>query len=293
MIQHLTRDQLDEVKYNNCISNAKNTCIYAYSWYLDIVCDSWDVLIKDDYVAVMPLPKRKKYGINYIYQIPWIQQLGVFSSDDIDGLRINEFVDSIPKKFKLIDVFFNSDNKFSSKHISVRNNYILPLNKPYEAIRRKFSKGRKSSIKQAQNSDITIIENYNHDEIIELFKQNKGAELHEKNLDYDVLSKLISYALSFNFAKSYAVINNSNELIGGAFFLIDAYRITYLFSAINNEGRTNNVMSYLLDHIIRTNAESEYILDFEGSMIKELASFFKSFGAVKEEYFWYKRRLFR
>ncbi len=293
MIQYVTRDQLDEKKYNNCISNSVSTRIYAYSWYLDIVCDNWDVLVLDDYLTVMPLPKRKKYGVNYIYQAPWVQQLGVFSSDYMNDSIVGEFIKSIPKKFKLIDVFFNSDNKFSSKYISIRNNYILPLNEPYEVIRKQFSKGRKSSIKQAQKYDLTIVENYNHDEIIELFKQNKGAKLHEKGLDYDILSKLISYALPFNFAKSYAVINNSNELIGGAFFLIDAYRITYLFSAINNEGRTNNVMSYLLDHIIRTNAESEYILDFEGSMIKELASFFKSFGADKEEYFWYKRGLFK
>jgi hypothetical protein len=289
MIEYLTRDQLDEKKYNYCISNAMNTRIYAYSWYLDVVCDNWDVLVEDDYMVVMPLPKRKKYGVNYVYQASWVQQLGVFSSDCIDGLKINEFIRSIPKKFKLVDVFFNSDNKISSKYISVKNNYILPLNEPYEVIRKQFSKGRKSSIKQAQNSDLTIVNNYNHDDIIELFKQNKGAELHEKGLDYVILSKLIKYALSFNFAKSYAVTNSNNELIGGAFFLIDAHRITYLFSAINNEGRAKHAMSFMLDTIIKSNTESRHILDFEGSMIKELASFFKSFGAEKEIYFHLKK----
>jgi hypothetical protein len=289
MIEYLTRDQLDEKKYNYCISNAMNTRIYAYSWYLDVVCDNWDVLVEDDYMVVMPLPKRKKYGVNYVYQASWVQELGVFSSDCIDGLKINEFIRSIPKKFKLVDVFFNSDNKISNKYISVKNNYILPLNEPYEVIRKQFSKGRKSSIKQAQNSDLTIVNNYNHDDIIELFKQNKGAELHEKGLDYVILSKLIKYALSFNFAKSYAVTNSNNELIGGAFFLIDAHRITYLFSAINNEGRAKHAMSFMLDTIIKSNTESRHILDFEGSMIKELASFFKSFGAEKEIYFHLKK----
>ena len=48
-------------------------------------------------------------------------------------------------------------------------------------------------------------------------------------------------------------------------------------------------MSLLMDHVIKTYAASNYILDFEGSMIKELASFFKSFGAQKEIYFHFKK----
>ena len=289
MIQYLTRDQLDEKKYNNCISNAINTRINAHSWYLDIVCDNWDVLVEGDYIAVMPLPKRKKYGIHYIYQAPWTQQLGIFSDHSIDGLTIEQFIKSIPKKFKLVDVLFNSENSMDSSQPKLRDNYVLSLNRSYEVIKKQFNKGRKSSIKQAQKLDLTIVDNYDHDEIIELFKQNRGAELSKKDLDYDTLSKLIKYALPFNFAKSYAVINNDKELIGGAFFLIDTHRITYLFSAINNEGRTNHAMSYLLDYTIRTNSESRQIFDFEGSMIKELASFFKSFGAEKETYFHLKK----
>lgn len=48
-------------------------------------------------------------------------------------------------------------------------------------------------------------------------------------------------------------------------------------------------MSFLIDHVIENNAESDYILDFEGSMIAKLASFFKSFGAQKEIYFHMKK----
>jgi hypothetical protein len=65
----------------NAIARSFNGIVYAYSWYLDIVSPGWDALVKDDYKSVMPLTWRKKYGIKYLYQPFFTQQLGVFSSD--------------------------------------------------------------------------------------------------------------------------------------------------------------------------------------------------------------------
>ena len=289
MIAYLTRDELNVVKYVTCISNAVNTRVYAYSWFLDIVCDTWDVLVEDDYQSVMPLPKRKKYGIYYIYQPPWIQQLGVFSLQTIKEFTVPQFLKKIPKKFKLVDIFLNSKNLMSSQRIKTRENFILSLDKTYETLRKQYSKGRKSSCNQAQQFNLEIIENYDYEKIIQLFKQNKGTELNKNYSDYQILSNLITHALCLNYVKSMGVINKNNELIGGAFFLKDKHRITYLFSAVNDEGREKQAMSFLIDHVIENNAESDYILDFEGSMIAKLASFFKSFGTQKETYFHLKK----
>jgi len=289
MIRHLTRNELDVAKYDRCISNAENLRVYAYSWFLDIVCDSWDVLVEGDYQSVMPLPKRKKYGIHYIYLPPWTQQLGVFSLRSITESVVLEFIKKIPKKFKLVDVFFNSNNLMNSQRIKTRDNFILSLDKTYESLRKQYTKGRKSSCKQAKHFNLDVIENYDHKKIIQLFKKNKGAELSKSYSDYQILNKLTEHSLRLNRIKSIGVINRNDELIGGAFFLTDKYRITYLFSAINDEGRKKQAMSFLIDHVIESNAGSNHILDFEGSMITELASFFNSFGAHKEVYFHLKK----
>jgi hypothetical protein len=156
-------------------------------------------------------------------------------------------------------------------------------------IRKQYSKGRKSSVKQAKNSNLEVVETCNPEELIQLFKKNKGTELNKKDSEYDILNRLITHALSIKFAKCYTVVTADKKLIGGAFFLIDKYRITYLFSALNSEGREKHAMSFLIDTIIKSNAEANYIFDFEGSMLKPIASFFKSFGAQKENYFWYKK----
>ena len=292
MIKHLTRKELDITKYDRCITNACNTRIYAYSWYLDIVCDDWDVLITENYQVVMPLPKRKKYGINYIYLPPWCQQLGLFSKDDITASLIDQFIAHIPKKFKMIDVFFNSENSVQQKKRKARKNFILSLNRPYKAIYDQFSKGRRSSIKKGSKEGLTIKENYKSEKIIEFFKQHKGNELNKDEADYLVLNKLMAKALTMGFAESLGVVNLDKELIGGAFFLKDQHRVTYLFSAINKEGRDKQAMSFLIDRMIKKYANNELIFDFEGSVIDELASFFKSFGAEQETYFHLKRYRF-
>jgi len=290
MIKHLTRKELDVKKYDNCISNAINSRIYAYSWYLDIVCEDWDVLVKDDYQAVMPLPKRRKYFINYIYLPPWIQQLGIFHEGKVHEGLVEKFIKLIPKKFKLVDVFLNSQNSLEGENIIVRTNYILKLNNDFDETYKNFKKGRKSSIKQAQNFDLKIIENFNYREIIQLFKINKGTELNKSSSDYTILSELIEYMLPLNLVESIAIVNKKNELIGGAFFLKDTQRITYLFSSINKEGREKQAMSFLITYVIEKYSKTKFILDFEGSMISNIAAFFKSFGAKKEIYFNYKKR---
>jgi len=286
MIRYLTGNEIDLKKYDNCISKAINSRIYAYSWYLDIVADkNWDVLVLNDYEAVMPLPKRKKYFISYIFLPPWVQQLGVFSMSEISENLIKRFIDQMPKKFKLIDIFFNSKNFFEHKDLTLRVNYILSLNNPYEALIKNYSKGRKSSIKQAQKIDLEVVQGYSHTEIINLFKINKGLKLNKSNVDYHILNTLIEAALLLNMAKSLAVLNSKKELIGGALFLKNDQRITYLFSSINTEGREKQAMSFLIDYVVKKFSNSEYIFDFEGSMINDIALFFKSFGAEKETYY--------
>jgi hypothetical protein len=81
-IQHLTRNEIDSIKWNNCVERSANGLIYAFSYYLDALCDNWDAFVIDDYNAIMPLPWRKKAGIKYIYAPPFIQQLGIIGTHE-------------------------------------------------------------------------------------------------------------------------------------------------------------------------------------------------------------------
>ena len=89
-IKYIHREHLDEEKYNQCIDTSIQSKIYAFSWYLDTVCDQWAVLVLNDYEAVMPVPWRKKYGFKYVHQPLWVLQLGIFSR--IESINEQEFI---------------------------------------------------------------------------------------------------------------------------------------------------------------------------------------------------------
>ncbi len=292
MIKYLLYKDIDFIKYDRCIFEARNSLIYAFSWYLDCVASEWDVLVLNNYEAVMPLPKRSKFCIDYIYQPPWIQQLGVFSKIKLNDQIIELFIKAIPRKFKLVDMMFNFDNQNSGSFIAIRNNLILDLNKTYEELYDNYNSSRKKSVKRARNIGLKIKSIKNAETLINLFIESKGNELKRPESDYKILNQIIQIALVKNKVKIYTVECKNKRLLAGAVFLIHNNRIIYLFSAVNQEGKQSQAISFIIDFVIQKFSSNKMILDFEGSMIPGITDFFTSFGTINQPYFWFKRRSF-
>src|SRR5689334_14051783 len=107
MISFVENKNIDRSKWDNLISQSANGLIYSHSWFLDLVCESWDAVIEDDYSAVLPLPRRKKYGIEYIFQPFYTNQFGVIARENVSAEKVNSFLQSIPKRFRYVDVMLN------------------------------------------------------------------------------------------------------------------------------------------------------------------------------------------
>lgn len=292
MIRYLKRNELDVIKYDNCIENAINSRIYVFSWYLDIVADNWDALILDDYEVVMPLPWRSKYFIKYIYPPAWTQQLGVFSEKSISEELILKFIKTIPKKFKKITIQFNSENKFQHKNVKERVNYILPLDKTYKEIYSRYRRDRKKRLRKGKEFNLEIINNSNFQKMKESFKANYKNRIEYSEKDFEKLRCLISEGYKRKAIIFTSILNYEKEPISNLLLLKGSDRIVVLFSSTNAEGLKKHAFTFLIDEIIKKHEMSSRILDFEGSNIKSIASFNKSFGAQVENYFFYQNAHF-
>ena len=83
-VRFLHRDEIDKQKWDEVITRSPAETLYPYSWYLDAAAENWSALVMDDYRFIMPLIWKRKYGIRYIYQPYYTQQLGIFSQENVD-----------------------------------------------------------------------------------------------------------------------------------------------------------------------------------------------------------------
>jgi hypothetical protein len=284
-ICYLRQTEISKPKWDECIEGADNGLIYAYSYYLDALAKSWDVLVMGDYEAVMPLTWNKKYGIYYLSQPPFTASLGVFGKNLTEKL-IGDFIQAIPKKFKLIEIALNYGNIFSvPEGLSiVRNNYTLSLNKDYQSLYLSYKQNIRRNIKKAEQFGCTIKKDIPVADVIALSKPLMKQLSGVKDEDYENFESLYYLLYQQNKAITYGVYSPSNELVSSCVYFLSNNRAYYILVGNHPNGKTLGASHYLIDRFIYDYANSNLILDFEGSDISNLAYFYSSFGADVEIY---------
>jgi len=284
-IQYLSHKEIDKTKWDACIDQAPNGLIYAYSFYLDSMSKHWDALVLNDYEAVIPLTWNRKYSFYYLYQPAFTASLGVFGKN-LNKELIDDFIRSIPSKFKLIEISLNAGNIIGdSKTFSLlRSNYILHLNKPYEEIYKAYRDNHKRNISKALQLGCSVSKEIPADEIILLNKEQLQHIDGTKPEDYPNFKSLYEFLKNRGQAKTYAIVDAKNKLLASAVFFFSHNRAYYIMVGNHPEGKTLGASHALIDAFIKDHAGQDLILDFEGSDIRNLAFFYSGFGAKEEVY---------
>jgi len=282
MIKYLEREQIDDEKWNHCINHSFNGNFYGYSWFLDIVGGEWSALVENNYERIFPLVQKRKFGISLVYQPFFTQQLGLFSTTRLDGDVLNTFINAIPAKFKRIEINLNTHNNIGEGRYRIipQLNHELDLIHSYEKIRQGYSENLIRNLKKAEKAGLTISENIKPDDIIDLFRKNRGQDIgHLYDQDYLRL-KRIAYTCTYKgIAYIQGVYDRKNQLVAGAFFIQSHKKVIFLFSGLSTEGRQTAAMPFLIDDFIQRHAGQHLTFDFDGSNDPNLARFYKSFGS--------------
>ncbi len=279
------REDLDIKKYNACIKNAYNSKLYAFSWYLDVVADHWSVLMLDDYKAVMPIPWNKKMGLRYSLQPLFCQQLGLFSSVSLDQTTISLFFKRLARFSLFCDININKSYLKQDLNYDKKINYTLNLNHRHDHLVNNYRKDRRKSLRKALKGGLIVKESQDKESLIALYKEVFDF-LNLSDKYYIVIDKLIAYCLKNNYGFIREVYHNS-LLVCSGFFINYNNTLYYMFSASSVHGKKFGATTFLIDSVIKDFSEKEYVFDFEGSSIKNIASFYKSFGSEKDYYYHY------
>lgn len=281
MINYIEHKNINKQKWDTCINESTNACIFVYSWYLDIVSEDWSALVLNDYEAVFPLASKSKYKINYIIQPFFTRYFGVFSKLKISEKLVTDFFSSIPEKFKFIEFCIHESNPIQKGEYTLQEKkyQFLDLDRKYESIQKEFSDNAKRNVKKAIKAGLHVQLGISPEKIVNLFKITKGNELEIfKAEHYKILIKLMNECLKLNKGQSIAVYDG-NKLCAAGFFMFSNNRFIFLKSGVTDEGKSKGAMHFLFDHFIKENADQEFQLDFGGSSVDSVARFYKNFGA--------------
>lgn len=283
-IQYLQQYEIDKIKWDQCIKTADNSLIYAYSFYLDHMSENWDALILNDYEMVMPLTWNKKFGIKYLYQPFLTAQLGVFGKRITEKIT-GEFIESIPASFRYIDISLNTGNIFSipTGFIIHRANYTLDLNKPYNSLKDNYRENILRNIKKAYQLGCTYEKDFDAEKVIGLAITQMKSYDKSSSGQVAKFRKLYEYLQLKKMILTRGIALNGELLASCVFFIADK-RAYYILVGNHPNGKTIGASHALIDSFIQEWADSDMILDFEGSDIRNLAFFYSGFGAKEEIY---------
>jgi hypothetical protein len=288
MVYKKLNSQIDKGQWDKIVELSDYSRIYGLSWYLDIVSPKWQGLVSENYKWIMPLPVKFKFGIRYLVQPVFCQQIGVYGI----GIKKNiasQFYSKIYWKFPYINVQINNFTGLEKrKYLNGRINYELDLTSTYEVLVKDYTENTLRNIKKAEKLGI-FIEHCSMDEFI-TFCKSHAMGISDQLLE--ILSKLILACMDRKLIQILKASNLDKEILSAACYIVWNKRIIYLAGASSAPGKKLSSMFMIFDFIIKKYAASGYILDFEGSMIPGIARFFRGFGAKSTYYYTLKKYLF-
>ena len=107
ILQIIPSNQIDKAKWDACVANNSNGLIYATTAFLNAMAKEWKGIVINDYETIFPLCIKQKFGIEYLYTPPFIQQLGFIGNNELVNKNV---IAAIFEKVKYGSVNLNFSN---------------------------------------------------------------------------------------------------------------------------------------------------------------------------------------
>ncbi|MBO8130229.1 MAG: hypothetical protein H0Z29_01780 [Candidatus Marinimicrobia bacterium] len=281
----------------------ENLPIFLKKWWLDVVASNrWHYIAsrKNNLIVIWPILHEKKFFLKISRMPPFTQYLGPYILKDKNmSISISEEIEiyeSLLKKISIYNVFKQRLNlgvknllpfiwqKFNT---SVRYTYRIDTSqKMLGNIFKNMSATRRRKIKKG--SEVLVAEKGTVNEKFLQLIMRTFIRKHENIPDsIDLLTDIYKQSMKND---SGVIINakkqNSDEIWGTAFFVQDKFALYYLIGAyddkVDKEGLTS---SFLIWEGIKLAKEKGLVFDFEGSVLKGVEYFFRSFGGELNPYY--------
>jgi hypothetical protein len=242
----------------------------------------------------------KKYGFTFLKLPPYTPHCGLFfMSDSKNHSSVNNFSKEVmngvcdfitAQKSALTVLAFPSAiidfQPFIWNKYKVVPNYTyrIDLQKTIEEIKSNFDSRNRNVINKAIKEEVLVTENaLGKEELFQFFMDSLNttdATIYEKELK-NIFMTFSDEGNSFS-----VVAKKGDELLGVVFCVYDKNNCYYLLGGVNKKSGVQGVNNLLvLKSIEKAKALGCTTFDFEGSMLKGVEKFFRSFGPELVPYF--------
>lgn len=291
--------RIDRNKWDRCISGSPNGMIYAYADYLDHMTEHWTGLVVGDYSAVMPIPWKQKYGIRYVCQVPFVQQLGIFTTGG--DVPYKELLQHLLSYCRYGDYSFNWGNLAAITGVSgdgalsgpgfqkgvfssqIRSNYVLRLDHPYTSLENTFSPDTRQNIRRSQRFGLAY-RPAGIAEAIGLYRLLYMERIKVLPRDFTAFEELCGLLEKKDRVVVRKSVDATGALLSVVLLLKDERRLYNIMNGTTPEGRAREANFFLLSEVWKEYAQSGYLFDFEGSDLPGVRAFYRKFGAVAQPY---------
>ena len=284
--------------YAEWVKGQEQLPIFMQPWWMDAVCagKEWDVIIypagaqsAKEVKSAMPYLIRKRLGLRYIL-MPQMTQIGGIYGDivsapaaemakEIDALKLHYYYQHYPIG-SLYPAEMAAHGCKVKKRVTYRLNDLSDLDKVID----NFSRNKKRQLQKAlslhgERGKIGPEEFY-------AFHTNCLLE-HRKTISYSREFLLVLERKTRRLGQSeiVSIHNADGELYAAAYVVWNKEVMHYLIAAQDDRHKDSGAMALLVLECIKLAREKGVIFDFEGSMIRGVASHFKQFGATPSEYY--------
>jgi hypothetical protein len=288
----LSRPEVDTTRWNLAVNQSLQQVVYAYSWYLDVVCDDWVAIVWPSahaYEVILPLPVQRKYGVSVVQQPLFCQFLGFYYSSSLPEHLMCEFFSVLNRAFSYISAYrFHPQNftpqlrSCAERHrltIETLYTHRLPLTETFESVSAAYTRDRKANLKRSRRYGWGIAASEDIVPLIALFKQNHAQQISGgvDPMAYEMLHEI--YEKCRRHAQAELWYASLDQIHAGILVVRSGAYSIYLFNAADEVGRRGQARSLLLNRYFEKKSGSQIVFDFESPSLNGIVSFYKSFNA--------------
>ncbi|MEO9210932.1 MAG: hypothetical protein ABI208_07530, partial [Ginsengibacter sp.] len=225
----------------------------------------------------------KKFGISYLRQPAFTQQLGIFGNSPFNSNLIQAFVEKAIEYFPFMEINLNYANNYKNT-TAKKCNLTLPLNESFIEIEKRFKKDLIKNIKKAKKNNLVYEITNEFEKAIMLYRDTYSEKFHKPEEDYNNFLNLCIELKNRNQLTIRKVTSSKGKLLAIGIFMRDDKRIYKTMTTTLKDGRNLEANHFLLYELIKEYSDQNLIFDFVGSEIPSINSFCRKFGSIEQPY---------